>query len=144
MLDAELFEDGLLLGVQLDAVDEARLEAADEFDDLAELLLGVNPDSGEIVADVIAQNAFDEIQIAVQQSGRLAVLTLLLDLIPGLAEEFDVGANFVVGGAARGSANDEAARIAAARFANQAPQARTLVSATDFPVTAPLTQRRHS
>src|SRR5260370_15358935 len=144
MLDAELFEDGLLLGVQLDAVDEARLEAADEFDDLAELLLGVNPDSGEIVADVIAQNAFDEIQIAVQQSGRLAVLTLLLDLIPGLAEEFDVGANFVVGGAARGSANDAAARIASARFANHSARARTIVGAVDFAGNAEVIDGRHA
>src|SRR5215467_1815708 len=66
VLDAELFEDGLLLGVQLDAVDEAGLEAADEFDDLAELFLGVDPNGGEIVADIIAQNAFHEIQIAMQ------------------------------------------------------------------------------
>src|SRR4029077_7994936 len=118
VLDTELFEDGLLLGVQLDAVDEARLEAADKFDDLAELFFGADPDGGEIVADVITQNAFDEIQITVQQSGRLAVFALFLNLIPGFAEEFNVGANFVVGCAARGGANDEAARIAAARFAN--------------------------
>ena len=86
-----------------------RLEAADEFDDLAELLFVVDPDGGVIVADVIAQDALDEIQVAVQQSGRLAVFALLLDLVPGAAEEFDVGANFVFGGAARGGAHDEAA-----------------------------------
>ncbi len=74
VLDAELLEDRLLLGVELDAVDKPRLEAADEFDDLAVFLFVVNPDGGEIVADVIAQNAFDQVQVAVQQSGSACAL----------------------------------------------------------------------
>src|SRR5207248_3175516 len=53
VLDAELFEDGLLFGIELDATRELRLKAADEFGDLAVLLFAVNPDSGEIIADVI-------------------------------------------------------------------------------------------
>jgi hypothetical protein len=61
MLDAEFFEDRLLFRIELDAVRELRLEAADEFDDLAVFLFAVDPDGGEIVADVIAKDAFDEI-----------------------------------------------------------------------------------
>ena len=67
VLDAELFEDGRFLGVELDAADQLGLEAADEFDDLAVFLFAVNPDGGEIIADVIAQDAFHEIQIAMEQ-----------------------------------------------------------------------------
>ncbi len=67
MLDAELFEDGGFLGVELDAADQLGLEATDEFDDLAVFLFAVNPNGGEIIADVIAQDAFDEIEIAMEQ-----------------------------------------------------------------------------
>src|SRR5579862_8285747 len=60
LLDAELLENGRGLGVELDAVEQARLKAADELGDLAELLLVVNPDGGVVVADVVAQDALDQ------------------------------------------------------------------------------------
>jgi hypothetical protein len=66
VLDAELFEDRSFLGVELDLVDELRLEAADEFDDLAVFLFVVDPDAGEIVAYVIAKDALDEVEIAME------------------------------------------------------------------------------
>ena len=69
VLDAELFEDRRFLGVELDLVDELRLEAADEFDDLAVLLFVVDPDGGEVVADVIAEHALDEVEVAVEERG---------------------------------------------------------------------------
>ena len=47
LLDAELLEDRRFLGVELDPVDQLRLEAADEFDDLAVFLFVVDPDGGE-------------------------------------------------------------------------------------------------
>ena len=109
LLDAELLEDRRILGVELHAADELGLEAADELDDLAELLLVVDPDGGVIVADVVAQNALDEIEIAVEQGGSLARLGCVLIFSQVRAEEFDVAANLLFGGAARGGANDEAA-----------------------------------
>ena len=143
MLDAELFEDGRFLGVQLDAADQLGLEAADEFDDLAEFFFAVDPDGGEIIADVIAQNAFDEIEIAMEQRGSFALLAALLDFVPGGAEEFDVGANFFIGGAAGRGAHDEAAGIAAARFANEAAQTRAIIGAGNFARDADVIDGRH-
>src|SRR5216683_869503 len=132
VLDAELFEDRGFLGVELDAADELGLEAADELDDLAVLLFAVNPDGGEIVADVIAEHALDEIKVAMQERGGLAVLALLLDFVPRFAEELDIGADFVVSGAAGGGANNEATRIRATSFADEAAQARTVFRRSDF------------
>src|SRR5260370_1110530 len=108
VLDAELFEDRRFLGVELDLVDELGLEAADELDDFAVLLFIVDPNAGEIVADVIAENALDKVEVAVEQSGGFALLAALFDFVPGFAEEIDVGANLVVGGAAGRGSNDEA------------------------------------
>jgi len=85
VLDAELLEDRLLLGVELDLGDEFWLEAADEFHHLAVFLFVVNPNAREIVADVVAQDTLDQVQVAVQQRGRFAIVVLVLDLIPGLA-----------------------------------------------------------
>src|SRR5712691_862143 len=132
VLDAELFEDRGFLGVELDAVDELGLEAADELDDLAVLLFAVNPDGGEIVADVIAEHALDEIKLAMQERGGFAFFALLLDFVPRFAEELDIGANFLVGGAAGSGANDEAARIGVAGFADKAAKPRTIFRGDNF------------
>src|SRR5258708_10881796 len=132
MLDAELFEDRRFLGVELDLVDELGLEAADELDDLAVLFLVVDPDSSEVVADVIAEDALDGIKVAMEQRGSFALLAALLDFVPGLAEELDVRANFVVGSAAGRGSNDEAARVGATRFSDQSAQARAIFRGSDF------------
>ena len=117
LLDAELLEDGRGLGVELDAADQLGLEAADEFDHLAELLFVVDPDGGVVVADVVAQDALDQVEVAMQQGRRLARLGLRANLLPGAAEEFDVGANLIVRRAFGGGAHDEAAGEGALRFA---------------------------
>src|SRR6266852_386858 len=122
VLDAELLEDRRFLGVELDLVDELRLEAADKLDDLAVLFLVVNPNACEIVADVIAQDALDEVEVAVEQRGRFALLAAFLDFVPGFAEELDVGSNLIIGGAAGCRSNDEAAGISAAGFTDEAAQ----------------------
>ena len=53
------------------------------------------------------------------------------DFVPGVAEEFDVGANFVVGRAAGSGAHDEAAGKGAARFADEAAKARAVFGGDD-------------
>src|SRR5215472_207666 len=112
MLDAELFEDRRFLGVQLHATNQLGLEAADELNDFAVFLFTVDPNGGEIVTHVIAEDTLDEVQVAVEKSRRLAFLALLLDFGPGLAQELDIGANLLVGCAASRSANDKATGIA--------------------------------
>ena len=52
-------------------------------------------------------------------------------------------ADFVVGRSARRGAHDESARIAAACFANQSPQPRTIFRAGNFPRHADVIDRRH-
>src|SRR5258708_3111247 len=132
VLDAEFLEDRRFLSVELDLVDELGLEAADELDDFAVLLLIVNPYAGEIVADVIAENALDEVEVAVEQRGSFALFAAFLDFVPGLAEELDVGANLVVGGSARGGADDEAAGIGAAGFTDQTAKPRAIFGGDNF------------
>src|SRR5207247_1596556 len=120
------------LGVQLYLVNELGLEAADELNDLAVLLFIVNPNAGEIVADVIAEDALDEVEVAVEQGGSLALLAVFLDFVPGLAKELDVGSNLVIGGAACGGAHDEAAGIGAAGFTDETAKPRAILGGDDF------------
>ena len=134
---------GAGLGVELDAADQLGLEAADEFDDFAELVLVVDPDGGVIVADVIAQDALDQIEIAMQQRGRLARLGLRANFLPGAAEEFDVGANLLFGRAFGGGAHDEAAGEGALGFGDQVAQARALLGRGDAARDADVVDRGH-
>src|SRR5580704_7150357 len=78
-----------------------------------------------------------------QKRGRLALLAALFDFVPALAEEFDVGADFVVRGAARGGAHDEAAGIAIACFADQTAEARTILGRDNFARNAGVMDRGH-
>ena len=69
--DAELLEERRLLGVELDAADERRLEALQEAQDALVVGLGVDPDGGEVVGDLIAEDALDEVEVVVDEGGRL-------------------------------------------------------------------------
>ena len=60
--DAELFEERSLLGVELDAADERGLEALQETQDALVVGLGVDPDGGEVVGDLVAKDALDEVR----------------------------------------------------------------------------------
>ena len=143
LLDAEFLEDRRGLGVELDAVDQLGLEAADEFDDLAELLFVVDPDGGVVVAQVIAQDALDQVEVAMQQRRRFARLGLRANLFPGAAEEFHVAANFFFRRAFRGGANDESAREGNLGIADDAAQTRALFGRADAPRDADVVYRRH-
>ena len=48
LLDAEFLEDRRFLGIELDAIDQLRLEAADEIHDFRVLLFGIDPDGGVV------------------------------------------------------------------------------------------------
>ncbi len=61
VLDAELLEDRRFLAVELHAIYELRLKAADEFNHFAVFLFAVNPDGAEIIADIVAKDAFNKI-----------------------------------------------------------------------------------
>src|SRR5262249_4217088 len=118
-------------------------EATDEFADLAVLLFVVNPDGGEVVANVIAKNTFDEVEVVMQDRRSLALIVLLLDFRPGLAEKFDVRANFFVRGCAARGQNDEASGIAAARFADDAAEAGAVFSAGNLARHSDVIDGRH-
>ena len=70
---AELFEERGLLGVELDAADEGRLEALQEAQDALVLGFGVDPDGGEVVGDLIAEDTLDEVEVVVDEGGRLGL-----------------------------------------------------------------------
>src|SRR6202035_3567047 len=131
------------LGVELDAADQLGLEAADKLHDLAVFLFVVDPDGAEVVADVIAEHALDKVEVAVEQRGSFALFALLLDVVPGFAEEVNVGADFVIGGAAGCGSNDEAAGIGVAGFADQTAKARTIFRRDDLARNAGVMNGRH-
>ncbi len=66
LLDAELLVNRRFLGVKLHAAHQRRLETAHEIDNLGVLLLRIHPNRRVVGADVIAQHALHQIQIAVQ------------------------------------------------------------------------------
>ena len=65
--DAELLEERRLLGVELDAPDEAGLEALQEAQDALVLGLRIDPDGGEGVGDLVAEDALDEVEIVIDE-----------------------------------------------------------------------------
>ena len=109
LLNAELFEDRGFLGVELHTAHELRLEAAHEVNDFGVLLFGIDPDGAEIGRDVVAKDAFDQVQIAVQDRGSLALFGAGFNFGPGAGEEFHVGADFIGSGAGSSGAHDETA-----------------------------------
>ena len=70
LLNAELLEQRRLLGVELDAADQRGLEAVEEAHNALVLGLGVDPDGGEVVGDLVAQDALDEVEVVIDQRRR--------------------------------------------------------------------------
>ena len=143
LLDAEFLEDRRFLRVQLHARNHLRLKAAHEFDDLGEFLFVVQPDRGVVVAQIIAQDALDKIQVAVEQGRRAALFGSGANRVPGAPQKFDVRANFVVARAGSGRADDEAAGKCSLGFVHQAPQSRAVFGRADAPRDADMIDRRH-
>src|SRR3981189_880000 len=78
-----------------------------------------------------------------EKRGSFTLLAALLDFVPGGAEEFDVGANFFIRSATGCGADDKAAGIAAARFADEATQTRAIIGAGDFARDTDVIDGRH-
>ncbi len=68
--NAELLEERSVLGIEFHALQHRGLEAAHEAHDPFVFLLGVYPNGAEAGGDLIAQNAFHQIQIVVEQRRR--------------------------------------------------------------------------
>src|SRR6266567_9022357 len=107
--DAELFEERSLLGVELDAADERGLEALQETQDALVVGFGVDPDGGEVVGDLVAEDALDEVEVVIDEGGRLRRFGALLDVGPEVEEEAEIGAELFFAGAFGCGADDEAA-----------------------------------
>src|ERR1700731_4042995 len=90
--DAELFEERCLLRVELDAADERGLEALQEAENALVVGLGVDPDGGEVVSDLVAKDALDEVEVVIDESGRLRGFAALLDVGPEVEQEAKIGA----------------------------------------------------
>src|SRR5882757_1524464 len=107
--DAELFEERSLFGVELDAADERGLEALQEAENALVVGLGVDPDGREVVGDLIAENALDEVEVVIDEGGRLRGFAALLDVGPEIEEEAKIAAELFFAGAFCCGADDEAA-----------------------------------
>src|SRR5947209_8439207 len=107
--DAELFEQRSLFGVELHAPDQRRLEAAHEAEDALIFLLGIHPDGGEAHRYLVAQDAFYQVQVVVDQRRGLRLLGPAPDLVPQIDQEADIRAQIVFIRPCRSGADDESA-----------------------------------
>src|ERR1039457_6435027 len=107
--NAELLEQRRVFQVELDPPDKRRLEALQETQDALVLSLGVDPDGGEVVGDLIAQDALDKVQVVVDQGRRLGRVGAGLDVRPQVQQEAEIAAQFLLAGALGGGADDKAA-----------------------------------
>src|SRR5581483_8556346 len=109
LLDAELFEQRRFLAVEPDAAHQGGLEAVHEAQHALVLLLGIDPNMGEVLGDQVAEGALYQVEVVVDQRRRLGVVGALLDLRPQVLKEADVGAQLFLADVLRGGAHNEAA-----------------------------------
>src|SRR5205085_5929410 len=109
-LHAVSFKDRLFARVQLDAIDEARLNAIDELDDLLILLFVVHADRCEIVRELIAQETLYKIEVFVRHRGRFLLLGGAAYVLPSADEVARIVAQILFADADACGADDEAAR----------------------------------
>src|ERR1035437_1086912 len=132
VLDAEVLEERNLFGVELDAADQGRREAVEEADDALVVGFRIDPDRGEVGADLVAQDALDEREIVIDEGRRLGVVGALLDLAPQMEEEAQVGAEVFFGCALGCGADDETARGVVALADQDALEALALCVGLDL------------
>src|SRR5205085_47985 len=109
-LHAVSFKDRLFARVQLDAIDEARLNAVYELDDLLILLFVVHADRCEVVRELIAQETLYKIEVFVRHRRRFLLLGDAAYVLPSTDEITRVVAQVLFADADACGADDEAAR----------------------------------
>src|SRR5205085_1053254 len=109
-LHAVSFKDRFFARVQLDAIDEARLDAVYELNDLLILLFVVHANGCEIVRELIAQETLYEIEVFVRHRWRFLLLGGAAYVFPCADEITRVVAQVLFADADACGADDEAAR----------------------------------
>ena len=109
LVEAELIIKRRLFGIKFDALHQPGLKAIRKSDNALVFLLGVNPDHGEVGTHLIAQDAFDYIEIVIDQSRSLTAVRTGFNLAPEIFQKADVGAQFLICRSRRSGANDETA-----------------------------------
>ncbi len=132
LLDAELFEQRRVAGVELDLADQRGLAAVHEIQHALVVDFAVHAHALEIRRQQVAQQALHEVEIAVEQRRRLQAVRLGPDLVPERGEELQVGLELFFGAALPGGAHDEAAGERALVLQDDVAQAQALLFRSDL------------
>src|ERR1019366_891778 len=97
----------------------------------------------EGVGDLVAQDAFDEVEVVIDQGGRLGRGRARLDVGPEVEEEAEVAAQLLFAGALGGGAHDEAAGSLAFFAEQDFLQAAAFGVGLDFARDAGVVDRGH-
>src|SRR5581483_3755434 len=143
VLDVELLEQGRFLGVELHALEQVRLKTADEAQHALVFRFRVDPDVREVLRDLIAENALDEVQVVVDESGSLAALGAVLDLGPEIEQETNVSAEIIFTSSRGSRADDESAGAVRVLGKDDALQPLALFVAGNLARDADVIHRRH-
>src|SRR6185295_1844778 len=140
---AKLLVQRNLFGVELYSAHQCGLKAVGEAQNALVLLFVVHPDGREVGCDLVAQDAFDHVQIVIDQGRRLAVFGPGLDLFPQAFEEADVSPKFLFIGALGRGPNDESAVTVFAFALDNPLQTLALFIGRNLARNAGVVHRRH-
>ena len=134
---------GVLLGVQLDPPHQRGLKAVQEANDAFVLRLGIDPDSGKVIAHLVAQNALHQVQVVINKRWCLGRIGTLFDLGPEADQEANVRAQIFFAGPIRRGANDKAATDCSLFADQNALQTLALLVGGNLPRHTHMIHRRH-
>jgi hypothetical protein len=77
------------------------------MNDALVLHLGIDPDGGEVITHLVAQDALHQVQIVIDKCRRFRCIGTLLDLGPKTDEEANVGPKIVLAGPICRGADDK-------------------------------------
>src|SRR4029077_14871149 len=102
-----------------------------------------HPYRAEIRSHVIAEDAFNQVQVAMQKRRGFALFGAGFDFLPRAHQKFDVSFHFVGGGACGGGTDDESAASLALGFIDEMAQASAIFGGSDLARHAGVIERRH-